>query len=239
MRRSRKKDEDKDEKEGSNYLVRALFCFIFVSIISTIWPSSIYPFKMYGLWETNGDAFIWLGAGTPAILWGVTITLLLWLWHGPEKTTAKEDGALFLAGAAVSTWAGVVEEICFRWLIFLNALWGAKFFSMILCGFPEWLYMHLVGPIANFFSLGLMADYIYHPASWAVGSAMLTANAAFRDGHKYQGILGILNSWYIGLFLFWIMFQYGLPAAILVHLVYDFLIFTSVSLALTLRRILH
>lgn len=235
----RKNDDKEDEKKGSNYLVRALFCFIFVSIISTIWPSSIAPFKMYGLWDTKEDALTWLISGSPAILWGVCATLFFWLWKGPEQTTAKEDGALFVTGALVSTWAGVVEEICFRWLIFLNALWGAKFFSMILCGFPEWLYMHLIAPIANFFSLGLMSSYIYHPAGWAVGSAMLAANAAFRDGHKYQGFFGIINSWYIGLFLFWIMFQYGLPAAILVHFTYDFLIFTSVSVAGTMRRTLQ
>ena len=55
---------------------------------------------------------------------------------------------------------------------------------------------------------------------------MLYTNAFFRDGHRYQGPIGVLNSWFAGMFLFWIMFTYGLPAAILVHFMYDFLIFS-------------
>ena len=68
---------------------------------------------------------------------------------------------------------------------------------------------------------------------WFVGAALLSANAMFRNGHKYQGPIGIVNSWYIGMFLFWIMFQFGLIVAIIVHILYDVIVFTVKHLDVT------
>lgn len=233
---AKKGDDDKEEK-GSNYLVRAFTAFFLVFIISSIFQNAIFPFTMFqSFWTTKGDVEGWLLDGYPMLLWGIIATMGLWLFRSKPEISASEENKIFWGGLVVSTWAGVVEEICFRWLIFLNCLWGAKFGNLILCGFPEWLYMHSFGPVANFFTFGLMQEHLYHPASWAVGTSILSANAAFRNGHKYQGWLGIINSWYIGMFLFWVMFRYGLLAAIFLHFLYDFLIFTSVYLAFMLRR---
>lgn len=91
---------------------------------------------------------------------------------------------------------------------------------------PEYLQVHLFGPVANFFTLGLLSDQLTNPANWAIGAAIIASNGFFRDGHKYLGWFGFLNSWFIGMFFFYLMFTYGLPAAILVHFIYDFLIFT-------------
>jgi hypothetical protein len=35
-----------------------------------------------------------------------------------------------------------------------------------------------------------------------------------------------VNSWFLGMVLFYIMFHYGLLSAIIVHFIYDFIIFT-------------
>lgn len=232
------KDNEKEEKKESNYLVRAFVAFFLVAIISNIFQNAIYPFTMFqSFWTTRGNVESWLLDGYPMLAWGICATMMLWLFKPKPETTAPDENKIFWGGLLVSTRAGIVEEICFRWLIFLNCLWGAKLGNLLLCGFPEWLYMHFFGPIANFFTFDLMQEHLYHPASsWAVGTSILSANAAFRNGHKYQGLLGIINSWYIGMFLFWLMFRYGLVAAIFIHFLYDFLIFTSVALAFMLRR---
>lgn len=133
-------------------------------------------------------------------------------------------------GAVVSTMAGVGEEITFRWLFFLNNIISVKignwfFFGFLGLGIPEWLHLHIFGPIANWTTFGGLESFIFHPTGWAVGAAMLTTNAFFRNGHRYQGLLGVVNSWFGGMFLFWIMFTYGLPVAILIHFTYDFLIY--------------
>ncbi len=79
--------------------------------------------------------------------------------------------------------------------------------------------------MANWASLHYLQEYFSHATGWAIGAAMLAANAKFRDGHKYQGMLGWINSWFMGLYFFWLMFNYGLPAAIVVHIVYDIVCF--------------
>ena len=77
---------------------------------------------------------------------------------------------------------------------------------------------------------------LFHPSSWAVGAAVISANAFFRDGHKYQGILGVLNSWFAGMFFFWMMFAHGLWAAMVVHFTYDVVVFTVATLGYSARR---
>lgn len=228
---------DSDSEKESCYLTRAFFAFFTVGIISNLWSSSIAPFNMFtSFWIIKEDGVAWLLKGWPMLLWGVIATVVICYLRGRTPLTPKEESSIFWGGLVTSTWAGIVEEICFRWLIFLNCLWVTKFFNMIFCGFPAWFYMHVVGPIANFFTLGLMQDCLYHPASWAVGASILAANAAFRDGHKYLGIPGIINSWFIGMFLFWITLNYGLVAAIFLHFLYDFLVFTTVYVAAVVTR---
>lgn len=62
-------------------------------------------------------------------------------------------------------------------------------------------HMNVWGPLADWSTGGYLHDTIFHPTGFAVGSTMLYANAFFRDGHKYQDIIGVLNSWFLGMFL--------------------------------------
>lgn len=144
-------------------------------------------------------------------------------------------------GVNVSVVAGLSEEIVFRWLLFLNAIWFLKlsnwmFFGWLGFGMVEHLYLWVLAPVANFFTLGQMSHLFYHQAGWFVGAAMITANAKFRDGHMYLGFLGFVNSWFIGMYLFWVMFRYGLPAAILVHFLYDLFIFCVIYVDAAIER---
>lgn len=50
---------------------------------------------------------------------------------------------------------------------------------------------------------------------------VLLANVFYRDGKKYQGVLGWINSWYVGLALANVMINHGLFTALAVHLLYD------------------
>jgi len=57
--------------------------------------------------------------------------------------------------------------------------------------------------------------------------AIFWSNIKFQKGHKYQGSAGTLNSYILGLYLFYIAFTYGLLYAILVHFLFDLFIFGS------------
>lgn len=222
---------DEEKKKPRNYLVEALTSLILVLIISFFWKGSIAPFTLFSLWESHGNVVEWLSFGWPMLLWGVSASCIcITIDHVFDKNlkTVKDPGtgSVLLGAFLVSTWAGIAEEICFRWLIFLNGLWLAKVVSLVFCGLPEWIYLHIMGPIANFATLNLMEPLLFHPASWAVGSSILATNGFFRDGHKYQGLLGYINSWYIGMFLFWVAMTHGLLAAIFLHFLYDLLVFS-------------
>lgn len=147
----------------------------------------------------------------------------------------RDAGEVFALGTIISIFAGVTEEIAFRWLLFFGGFLtlGATnwlFFGAMGFGIPEWFFTHLWGPLANWTTLGYMEPYINHPSGWLFGGTMLSVNAFFRDGHKYQGVFGWVNSWFLGMFFFYVMFNYGLLAAIVIHFLYDFLIFSTVAL---------
>ncbi|MFH1367287.1 MAG: hypothetical protein ABIH38_04885 [Patescibacteria group bacterium] len=57
--------------------------------------------------------------------------------------------------------------------------------------------------------------------------AILWSNAKFRDGHKYQGAAGMLNSYIFGFYMFYLAFNYGLAYAIVVHFAFDLFLFSS------------
>ncbi|OGF24850.1 hypothetical protein A2331_04890 [Candidatus Falkowbacteria bacterium RIFOXYB2_FULL_34_18] len=58
-------------------------------------------------------------------------------------------------------------------------------------------------------------------------AAVMWSNAKFRNAHKYQGPAGMLNSYVIGFYMFYIAFNYGLIYAMIVHFLFDAVLFTS------------
>jgi hypothetical protein len=222
------------------YLTEAFWACIVVGIIESIWPNAT-PFTFWGLWTPNGTVAQWLYAAWPIFAWGAGVTAwrAFTTYNKPEENRHAEH--ILAGGFVISLWAGVMEEICFRWLIFLNAIIGALvanylFFGWLGFGIGEWLQLHLVGPVANFFTMGELSRYLVNPEMWTVGAGMIAANAFFRDGHKYQGALGWINSWFLGMYFFYMMLTFGLPAAILVHFLYDMLIFTVVYIDRAIER---
>ena len=221
--------------------VWALFSAGYYAFVTKFWPW-VVPYGFWDLWQTHGTIADWLTAGIPMFIWAIVLNglILFNTKNKPEQNRHAEGGLVF--GIIRSVWAGVSEEILFRWLIFMGA------FAAIACcnflffggwlhfGVAEFLQVHLTGPVADFCSTGYMHQYLNNTENWMLGAAIISANIKFRDGHKYQGLLGLINSWYAGLFLFYIMFNFGVPAAILVHAVYDILCYTVAYLDCIIER---
>ena len=88
-----------------------------------------------------------------------------------------------------------------------------------------WFYQHVIFPVMSFISFGLLDSIIYNKNfSLLFIIAAMSANLRFRDGHKYQGPFGYINSWIIGYILLHAMMYHGLLVAIIIHAVYDILI---------------
>lgn len=223
------KESDDSRKSGRNYLASALFGAITIAFVKWLWPSMI-PFDAFAFWSWEKPVGELFAAAWPIFAWGGGVTALIAFTTRNKREVNRNAEGIIVGGTIISIWAGVVEEICFRWLIFLSSIFWVQVVNFLLLGFmgwgiPEHLFVWIFRPLADWTTLGGLHAQLFHPATWAVGAAMLSANALFRDGHKYQGPFGWINSWFCGMFFFWIMFTFGLPAAILIHFLYDLLIF--------------
>lgn len=216
----------KDDKKESHFLISAFVAFCFIALLKSFW-TDVIPFGLFEVWSM-GTGSTWEGvkAFWPAYLWAAALTLIVsFITLNDPKVNRNAESILF-GGTVVSVMAGLLEEIAFRWWIFYGAILGFKVANFLLCGLVGWFASVVALPLGNFLTLGYLAPYLFHPV-WgvAVGSAILSANGDFRDGHLYLGFFGYINSWFMGMFLFYIMFNYGLLAGILAHFIYDEIIF--------------
>lgn len=57
--------------------------------------------------------------------------------------------------------------------------------------------------------------------------AVMWSNAKFREGHTYQGPVGILNSHVFAIFVVYVTFRFGLAYAIIVHFIHNATLYAS------------
>lgn len=213
------------------HLMLAGIYLIITALVVTHWTDLI-PYSLFEMWSLQGEVMDWIVVAWPIFAWGVGVNLLIG-WKLPHRMKPLEAEARLTIGFIISVFAGVVEEMVFRWVYFLFFMLTVQLGDFILGGFIfnhglVWLiFNYILEPLANLTTLYQLNGFLNHPAGWFVGAGLLSANAHFRDGHKYQGLPGLINSWFIGMYLFYIALTYGLPAAILVHFLYDFLIFLT------------
>ena len=227
-----------EKAEQSNYLVVSFFAFISVILVQKFFPGVI-PFDTYEFWNMKGSLLNAIEISWFLFLWAIGVTAITIF----KKIEAIEESPknILAGGFITSAFAGITEEISFRWLIFLHGIWIVQLINYIFFGFAgfgisEWVYTIILIPIASLLSLGALDTILYSPMGWFVGAAMLFSNAMFRDGHKYLGLLGYINSWFIGLYLFYLMFQFGLIASIVVHFLYDMIIFVVIFIGICINN---
>lgn len=218
------------EKKGEGcYVYTAISAFFVVLIFEQFWPEVI-PFTLLEFWTLKAPLMEVLQVATPVFAWaaGASIFFSVTQRNNPKLNANAE--IILPMGCLISTWAGVFEEIAFRWLIFYEQIIAYKFINWLIFGFAgfgiaEWWHLHISAPIANFFTLGALEPILFGSFGWAVGAAIITSNGKFRNGHAYQGPIGFINSWFLGMFFFYLMFQYGIVASIIVHFLYDLIIY--------------
>ena len=240
-----KKSEDK-EKKKSSYVKKAFWSLIVIIVVKAIWPNFI-PLNILHFWETKKSLYEWFTSAGWFFIWGIFLFIVIYLVKASQisymdlrETSPKK---ILKAGVVISMRAGVIEEICFRWLIFLAGIVTIRISNWILGGFmgseyglPKWFYMHIIGPLANFMTAGYVHDIIFHPNGWFIGAALISANSLFRDGHSYQGIIGWIDSWFFGMLMFFILFKYGLIACIILHFSFDMMLFILVAITTIIHK---
>ncbi|MES3005184.1 MAG: hypothetical protein V4690_03710 [Patescibacteria group bacterium] len=175
---------------------------------------SLVTGTLAGVWEEIG--YRWLYICTAM----VSITALNWL-----------------LGTFAGSIIGLVILI-FGLLILINAERWNKFVALVPISFGAlilwmiwyggysdpvfWIYQNITVPLVNFVTLGNFEMVFNHPnLSPLFVFGIIAANASFRDGHKYQGPVGLLNSWIVGFVMMYATIFYGIGTAIVLHALYN------------------
>jgi len=224
-----------------NYIWTSFTSLVVIGIVKYFWPEFI-PFGFWDVWKAPHGILEGVIAGWPILAWGAFHFGRTWIFldeNHPDLVYASAWDT-FVNGLRISAWAGITEEIAFRWLIFLGAMPSVvignwMFFGCAGFGIAEWFHLNVWGTLANWTTFGILEPQIFDPLHWYVGAALLYSNAFFREGHAYQGIVGILNSWFLGMGFFYLTFNYGLGSAIIVHALYDVLVFSGLAAAIAKR----
>ena len=188
------------------------------------------------IWHPNPDVLGGLMSVWFIFLWGGGMTLImgLILINAPRNYF---PGEVVAHGMWISLNAGIFEEIIFRWLRFAIAMIMLPFLNFITFGFFQWLYGSILVPVADWATFGALHEWLYHPAGWVVGAAIISANGKFRGAHYENGFFNWVNSWFIGMVMFWLMFNHGLLTAIAAHILYDAIIFAVAAVTTSWRPV--
>ncbi len=236
------------KKQKENTLIWAKLIvrsFLVVGALVLFWPALIEPFKFFEFWGVKDNFWEAVIGAWPWYLWAFGATTVILVKTEVEKNSESFSHKFFI-GLFRSVKAGVVEEIVFRWLFFLGAIIVLPVINWLLGGFIglellRWLHQYIMCPIANFFTFGYLETYLMSSSGWQVGAAIIVSNNLFRDGHTRLGPLAFINAWFFGMYMYWVVFRYGIFPAMFIHFLYDFIIFTlnavASSFVISRRRI--
>ena len=188
------------------------------------WP---WQYKMSLL---AGLANVWY-----IFLWAVGVTVVvavILIWKRVPR--GGNPVAMFVGGLLRSAAAGVFEEIVFRWLLVLSAPAILTLLNWITFGLVKWINVHWMLTFANWATFGILGPQL-HNSNWVMAAAILYAAAAFSSGHAYLGPVGLVNSWFIGMIMFYLVFNYGIITAIVAHFAYDAIIFSILAASAAFR----
>lgn len=217
---------DRVDVWGQSLYYSVFACLLAVEIVCFNWLfPNLIPFSFFELWQEGTVKLPNIVQAWPIFAWGMLATGLHSVCTRNSAHHNRYAERFLTRGFAISLMAGVFEEIIFRWLLFMASIPLVYFFGWCTFGLYAWLYTHVIGLIADYSTGGYLHHILYNGYGWAIGSAAIYANSRFRDGHKYQGLLGLVNSWYIGMFMFYVVFAHGLLTAIMIHFLYDMFIF--------------
>lgn len=237
--------KDKEKKESKSYIAKSLSGIIIILLVKWLWPSLI-PFDTFVFWNNKGSIEDWFATGSGFLGWGILLFTMMYFFSRSTINSLEQSrvttGQLIGGGFLISLRAGFLEEVCFRWLLFLSGIVTVRIVDYVFGGFifnhglVYVIHMNILGPIADHMTLGYLHDLLFHPYGWFVGAALISANSFFRDGHSYQGIIGWLDSWFFGMLMFYMLFKYGIVSCIVIHFAFDMMLFLLAALYMSIFK---
>ncbi len=169
-------------------------------------------------------------------IFGPAAALLYHLYQVIRRRRRQYDPIYVLVkGVKVSAIAGFFEELIFRAFMFLTTIIFIQVVNESIIGGVAAFYNTIALPLANWLTLGYLEPQLLDQTNWFIGAAAVMTNAKFRDGHLYQGLIGWVHAWFFGMAMYYLLFNYGLQAAILVHFLYNMSVFGATALGMKLQ----
>jgi hypothetical protein len=198
------------------------------------------PIAFTDVWTTHGSMWDGLTSVWYIFVWGLAITMVISLASIIKRQPRSvEPGELLMKGIAISLFAGVVEELAFRWFLLFGGMFALTILNFITFGLVEWVNTWALIPLTNWLTFGMLSPQLTGYGSWVFGAAIIFANGSFRDAHESNGLFAYLNAWAIGIVFFYLMFNYGLLTAIVAHVLYDLCIFTTAAIGMAFQPRMH
>ncbi|QVQ51782.1 hypothetical protein J4H86_23945 [Spiractinospora alimapuensis] len=193
-------------------------------LVGGIWID--HPLGFAVVWTIPTDVVGGLAATWPVFVWALVLAVVpgcVWVARGLTTPFTPREHAVL--GLWVSVSSGLFEELRYRWLFLVGTPVFLAVANLVTFGLVEWVYTAGLVPVANVVTLGILEPELT-TGGWLLGATIVSVNAGFRKAHAYQGVFGWLNAWFIGMVLFFVLFNHGLVTAVVVHIGYDLVLFT-------------
>lgn len=176
--------------------------------------------------EMNGNVMAGLGKVWFIFAWALFAPLAFALL-GHRAVSDDPRGVQFVKGLWASLNAGVFEELIYRVYGFLAAMVIEHWMNFF--GIEQWFVTKIEWPLANFLTLNAFHRQVAAHPQWAFVGALVLAGMWFSKGHEHLGWVAQINSWFLGMVMFYLVLNYGLMTAIAAHVLYDVIVFTVYS----------
>ena len=218
-----------EEKKEVNFISKTIVGFFLIVIIKKLFPHAI-PLPFFYWRDAHSNIIQVVSSAIPVFTFGIFFVFLVKAITKNNKLDNQDAEEKFVVSIISSLIAGVTEEIAFRWILFLIGIVGIQISDYLLGGFIfghgllHWVYIICAIPLADILTFHQLTPYLYNPLSWAIGGSIISTNAKFSDGHSYQGVIGWIDSWFFGIFMYKVVWECGLLNAIIVHTTYNIVI---------------
>jgi hypothetical protein len=193
-------------------------------LFSHFWGEYILT-TFHELWGDGQVHVAGLGKVWFIFVWAAALPLIA-IVTGQRFSSRYSKGTLVTKGLWISICAGFFEEIIYRGLVFMNAMFTLFVFNKLTFGLVRWIYEDGLVSLADWSTFGILHEQLTGHPNWVFGAAIVAATVTFRDEHQYLGFIGWVNSWFIGMVMFYLVFEYGMVTAIVAHFAYDAIVFT-------------
>lgn len=195
--------------DGHPGLVLVGLVAVVAVLIAAFFQAFTTPYGLMGLWKL-GTTWQSLWAGKLLlIVTALSTAYCMWLTPALAKRE-KRDQILTFDRAWEHVLNGFVTS-AMLWVIVLLAAWVLSFLDVILGGFlgahfVRWLQNGIVGPAADWLSLGFATDVVNNPARWSVSFASVLVTAlgisSFAVVNKKEGytpLAALMMAIFVGL----------------------------------------